>query len=130
MTVAECPFLPLCERDFRGPALEDGELEQLQAHLAAGCPACEERIEEHLTGSGAYALTNREVDAVDARHARRSRRKLTAVRLAAVNLEDDTPLLEIVRARCPPGRLTRPRQRWQQQGRQNRDNRNHYKEFD
>lgn len=48
-----CPLLPLCERDLRGEPLGPDEEAALEQHLAAGCPACEGRLEAHLTASGA-----------------------------------------------------------------------------
>ena len=53
MTPVDCPFLPLCERDFTGgPVLTDEEQEGLEAHLSDGCESCEDKIEQHLSGSG------------------------------------------------------------------------------
>jgi hypothetical protein len=50
--MTQCPYLELCERDLSGPALSDAEQEGLSAHLSEGCPSCEGRIEEQLSGSG------------------------------------------------------------------------------
>jgi hypothetical protein len=60
-----CHFLELCERDFHGPPLDAAEQEQFSEHLSAGCPTCEARIEEQLTGSDAGPLAEgiRELDA-------------------------------------------------------------------
>lgn len=46
-----CPFVPLCEREFTGPDLDDAERQRLEAHLSSGCATCEEVFEEHLAGS-------------------------------------------------------------------------------
>lgn len=64
MTQTDCPYLDYCERDFTGPALDDEELESLSRHLSDGCPTCEGRIEENLTGSGDSdaARSVREID--------------------------------------------------------------------
>ncbi len=64
MTQAPCDFLPLCERDFSGPALTESEQEGLSEHLGAGCESCEELIEVHLsgTGEGELAAGTRELD--------------------------------------------------------------------
>lgn len=46
-----CPFAPMCEREFVGPALDDAERARLEAHLSTGCATCEEVFELHLAGS-------------------------------------------------------------------------------
>ena len=51
MTQLQCPFLPLCEREFSGSGLSEDEQSGLHDHLSDGCEVCEQRIEAHLSGS-------------------------------------------------------------------------------
>jgi hypothetical protein len=64
MSQTPCSFLPLCERDFSGPALTASEQDGLSTHLGTGCQSCEDLIEVHLSGSGEGELAagTRELD--------------------------------------------------------------------
>lgn len=48
-----CPFTPLLERDIAGPTLDDHEQSTLDAHLARGCPSCEQLLAVHLKDDSA-----------------------------------------------------------------------------